>query len=155
MVTAILYSLAPLQVVQVPLHGFADAGFKGFFRGPVEFFLDFAGVYGIAHVVAGAVFYVGDQVAIAAFLRAEFLKDVTDGVYDFDVLFFVVAADVVGFAGLAFAEDFVEGSGMVFNVEPVADLVAFAVYRKRLAFQGVEDHQRDEFFREVVGAIVV
>src|SRR5690554_49012 len=155
LIAAILYALAPVEVVEVPLDGFADAGFESFFRGPAEFFLDFAGVYGVAHVVAGTIFYVGDQVPVAAFLRAELLEDVADGVHYFNVLFFVVAADVVGFAGFAFGDDFVEGAGVVFHVEPVANLVTFAVDRERFAFQGVEDHQRDELFREVVGAVVV
>src|SRR5690554_2257062 len=155
LIAAILYALAPVKVVEVPLDGFADAGFEGFFERPAEFFLDFAGVYGVAHVMAGAVFYVGDQVPVAALLRTKLLEDIADGVHDFDVLFFVVAADVVGFAGFAFGDDFVEGSCVVFNIEPVTDLVAFAVDRERLTFQGVEDHQRDELFREVVGAVVV
>src|SRR5690606_36121962 len=127
LIAAILNALAPVEVVEVPLYGFADAGFKGFFGRPAEFFLDFAGVYGVAHVVAGAIFDVGDQVPVAAFLRAEFLKDVTEGVHHFDVLFFVMAADVVGFAGLAFGNDFVQRPGVVFHKQPVADLVAFAV----------------------------
>src|SRR5690554_863398 len=155
LIAAILYALAPVEVVEVPLDGFADAGFEGFFGRPAEFFLDFASVYGVAHVVAGAVLHKGDQVPVAAFLRAELLEDVADGVHYVDVLFFVVAADVVGFAGFAFGDDFVEGSCVVFHVEPVADLVAFAVDRERFAVQGVEDHQRDELFREVVGAVVV
>ena len=66
-----------------------------------------------------------------------------------------MAADVVGFAGFAFGDNFVEGTGMVFYVEPVTDLVAFAVYRKWFAFQGVKDYQRDELFREMVGAVIV
>src|SRR5690554_1202702 len=155
LVAAILYPLAPVQVVEVPLNGFADAGFESFLWCPAKFFLDFAGVYGVAHVVAGAVLHKGNQIPIAAFLRAELLEDVAEGVHDFDVLFFVMAADVVGFAGFAFGDDFVEGAGVIFHKQPVADLVAFAVDRERLAFQGVEDHQRDELFREVVGAVVV
>src|SRR5690554_1031487 len=86
LVAAVLYSLAPVEVVEVPLDGFADAGFEGFFGRPAELFLDFAGVYSVAHVMAGAVFYVGDQVPVAALLRAEFLQDVADGVYHVDVL---------------------------------------------------------------------
>jgi len=66
-----------------------------------------------------------------------------------------VAADVVGFAGLAFFYDFVQGAGVVFYKQPVADLVAFAVDRERFAFQSVEDHQRHQLFREVIGTVVV
>ena len=37
----------------------------------------------------------------------------------------------------------------------IADLVAFAVYRQRFAGQAVQNHQRDQFFREVERAVVV
>ena len=37
---------------------------------------------------------------------------------------------------------------MVLDEQPVADVLAVAVDRQRLAFQGVEDHQRDAAFRE-------
>ena len=73
----------------------------------------------------------------------------------FDVLFFVVAADVVGFAYLPFLYHFAECAGVIFYIEPIANLVAFAVDRERFAFQGVEDNQWNELFREVVGAVVV
>ena len=44
---------------------------------------------------------------------------------------------------------------MVGDVEPVTHLHAIAIDRQRLAGQGVDDHQRDEFFRKVVGTVVV
>lgn len=74
---------------------------------------------------------------------------------DFDILFFVVTADVVGFAYLAFAQHLVQRTGMVFDVEPITHLIALAIDRQRFAFEGVEDDQRDELFGKVVWAIVV
>jgi hypothetical protein len=44
---------------------------------------------------------------------------------------------------------------MVLDVEPVADLLAVTVDGQRLAGEGIVDAQRDELFREVVGAVVV
>ena len=76
LIGAILYSLAPIQVIQIPLYSFANAGFEGFFRGPAQFLFDFTGVYGVAPVVARAVVYSGDQVAVAFFLWAQFLENV-------------------------------------------------------------------------------
>ena len=128
LVTAVLYSLAPAEVVEIPLYGSADAGFEGFFGHPAQFFLDFAGVYGVAPVVARAVFYGGDQVPVAGLLWAQLLEHVAQGVHHVDVLFFVVAADVVGFAGFAIFDHFVQSAGMVLYIEPVADLVTFAIY---------------------------
>ena len=44
---------------------------------------------------------------------------------------------------------------MVFDVEPIADLLAVAVHRQRFARQRVGDHQRDQLLGEVVRAVVV
>ena len=44
---------------------------------------------------------------------------------------------------------------MVVDKEPVADLVALAIDRQGLARQGADDHQRDQLFREVIGAVIV
>ena len=49
--------------------------------------------------------------------------------YHFDVLFFVVAADVVGLPHFALGGYFVESASVVFHVEPVAHLGALPVYR--------------------------
>src|SRR5690606_25457054 len=56
LVAAVLHAAAPFHVVQVPLDGFAQAGFEAFLRHPAKFALDLAGVDGVAQVVAGAVF---------------------------------------------------------------------------------------------------
>ena len=44
---------------------------------------------------------------------------------------------------------------MVLDVEPVANLLAIAVDGQWLAGQGVVNDERDQLFREVVGAVVV
>ncbi|MNE46330.1 hypothetical protein D3C80_1406590 [compost metagenome] len=44
---------------------------------------------------------------------------------------------------------------MIFDIQPVADLIAVAIDRQRLAGECVDDHQRDQFFREVERPIVV
>jgi hypothetical protein len=44
---------------------------------------------------------------------------------------------------------------MVFDKQPVANVLAVAVDGKRLTLQGVEDHKRDQFFGELAGAVVV
>lgn len=105
--------------------------------------------------MAGAVLYVGDLVAVVGFFGYQVLQDVADGLYYFYVLLFVVAADVIGIGYVALLRYQDEGAGVVFHKQPVAYLAAVAVYRQGFAGQGVEDDQRDEFFREVVRAVVV
>lgn len=46
-------------------------------------------------------------------------------------------------------EDQVDGAGVVFDVEPVADILALAIDRQRPAVADVVDEQRDQAFREI------
>ena len=105
-------------------------------------------VDGVAAIVAFSVGDVFDE-GFRLFERLE------DGLDDVDVAALVVAADVVDFADAAFANDEVDGGAVVFDVEPVADVFARAVNRELFVREGVDDHERDEFFREMVGAVVV
>ena len=147
----------PGLVVEIPLHGLADAGLEGLCRLPAEFTFELAGVDGVATVVAGAVLNVGDLVLVgfAVGARAEFVEDGAQGMDDVEVGFFVPAADVVDLAHPARFEDAADGAAVVFHIEPVADLLAVAVDGQRLAGQRIVDAQRNELFREVVGAVVV
>ncbi len=74
-----------------------------------------------------------DQIPVLAdtfwFTRYQLFEQITEGVYHVDVLFFVVAADIVGLPHFAFSCHFVEGAGMVFHVEPVTYLGTLAVHR--------------------------
>ena len=147
----------PCLVVEIPLHGLADTGLERLGRLPAEFAFDLGGVDGVAAVVAGAVLDVGDLlfVRLAVGTRTEFVEDGAQGVDDVEVGHFVPAADVVDLAHPARLEDTADGAAVVFHIEPVADLLAVAVDGQGLAGQGVVDDQRNELFREVVGAVVV
>jgi hypothetical protein len=48
-----------------------------------------------------------------------------------------------------------DGASVVLDVEPVADLHAVAIDGEIFPLKGIEDHQRDELFREVIRAVVV
>ena len=147
----------PVGVVQVPLHGFADAGVKRLGGLPAQFAFNLAGVDGIAAVVAGAVFDVGDLAAVALPVGAgaQFVEQSAHGVDDVDVGFFVPAAHVVGFTQLARFEHAADGAAVVAHVEPVAHLHAVAVHGQVFTGQGVDDHEGDEFFWKVQRAVVV
>ena len=155
LVAAILYSLPPGLVVQVPLYGFAQAGFEGFPGFPTQFFLDFAGVYGVAAVVARAILYVGDLVPVTGFFGGHILQYVADGLYHFNISFFVVATDVVGLPRFAVLRYQDQGSCVVFHKQPIPDLAAIAVNWQRFASKGIQNNQRNQLFREVIRAIVV
>ena len=75
--------------------------------------------------------------------------------HDVDVRFFVPAADVVDLAQLARFKYPANGAAVVFNVQPVADLLAIAVHRQGLACQRVDDHQGDQLFRKMIRPVVI
>ncbi|MNF83658.1 hypothetical protein D3C84_659830 [compost metagenome] len=150
---------APFQVFQIPLNGFAQAGFEGFFRHPTQVALDFAGIDRVTQIVPGAVLDEGDQVGISGntgwFDRGKFFEQGTDAAHHVDVRLFVVSANVVRLADDTFGDYFEQRSCVILDEQPVADLQAVSVDRQRFAGQRVENHQRNQFFGEVERAIVV
>ncbi len=156
-VAAALHVLHPIGVVQVPLHGFANAGLEGLGGLPAQFAFDLACVYCVAPVMAGAVCHIDDLlgVGLAIDTRAQFVEQLADGVHDVDVGLFVPATHVVGLAQVPGFQHTADGAAVIFDVEPVADLHAVAIDGQGFAGQGVDDHERDELFREVVRPVVV
>ncbi|MNO04949.1 hypothetical protein D3C81_2261520 [compost metagenome] len=59
--------------------------------------------------------------------------------HHFDVLLFVMTANVVRLADHTFGYHFVQCAGVVFDIEPVTNLIAFAVDRQWLALQCIEN----------------
>ncbi len=56
---------------------------------------------------------------------------------------------------LTFSHHFIERASVVFYKQPVMDLVTLAIDRKRLAFQCVENYQRDQLLGEVERTVVI
>ncbi|MNE16218.1 hypothetical protein D3C80_1091570 [compost metagenome] len=88
-------------------------------------------------------------------LRRQLFEQGADGVHHVEVLLLVVAADIVRFADLSVAHYFKQRPRVVFDEQPVTHLLAIAIHRQWLAGQGIEDHQRDQLFGEMVWAVVV
>ena len=102
--------------------------------GTQEFLLDFAGVNGVAAVVAGAVFDKSDQPAgMAAQVRGHRVHQVANQFHDADVGPFVVAANVVGFPVAPAGQHLPERLGVIAHIKPVAHVQAVAIDRNGLA----------------------
>ena len=146
----------PLLVFEVPAHGFFDALLelqRGF---PAQLVFQFARIDGIPQVVPRTVGDVGDELLALAFGVAQQPIDGADDDFNqVDVLPFVESADIVGFGDAAFVEDQVDGAGVVFDVEPVADVLAAAVDGQRTAFPYVVDEERNQLLGKLVGPVVV
>ncbi|MNE23205.1 hypothetical protein D3C80_1164490 [compost metagenome] len=109
----------------------------------------------IAAVMSRTIRNIGDLVAIGTFFRHNFIQQVTNSMDHIKVLLLVMATDIVSLTRLTLSDDGVQCAGMIFNIQPVADLIAFAINRQRFTVQGIQNNQRDQLLREVIRAIVV
>ena len=106
--------------------------------------------------MTGTVCHVGDEVHILAFLSAEqAINGVDKHLDDVDVLPFVETTDIVGISNLSLMENQVDGTGMIDDIEPVANVLTLAIDRQRLTMADIIDEQRNQFLRELIGAVVV
>ena len=107
--------------------------------------------------MSGAVLYENllSFVGLTVFSWRFLVENFTDGVNDLDVRLFVFAANVVGLPYPTLGEGGPDAGAVVSDVEPVADVHAVTVDGQVLTFEGVEDHERDEFLGKLEGAVVV
>src|SRR6266481_685897 len=90
-----------------------------------------------------------------SFIRVDFIQDPADGLNYVEICAFVAAADIIGFTWPPFSKDQVKRSGVILDIEPVADIGAFPIDRKRPTLQGIENHQRNQLLRKMVRTIVI
>ena len=88
-------------------------------------------------------------------IRGQFVHYCTDFRHDLKICFFVMAADIIHLVRFPLLKDQQEGAGVVLDMEPVPDIVAFAVDRQWFAFKCVYDGKGNKFFRKLVWPIVV
>ena len=157
MVAAARHLVAPVAVGQIPFDRAAQAGLEGDARAPAEFALDLLAVDGIALVVPGAVLDEADQALMWAIRRVghQLVQQGTDRASDLDVGALAAPADVVGLARAPLRQGQAESRGMVFDEEPVTHVVARPVDWQRLTRQRLEDEDRDQLLRELIGAVIV
>ena len=99
---------------------------------------------------------VGDEIHVLAFLASEQTIDSVDyHLDDVDVLPLVESSDVVCLCHLALMEDEVDGSGVIYYIQPVAHILTLTIYWQWLAMTDVVDEQRNQLLRELVWTVVV
>ena len=146
----------PLLVVQIPADGLLDALLKLQRRLPTQLPLQLRRINRIAQIVSGTVGHIGDQIHVLSFLTPQqTIHRVDHDLDDVDILPLVETADVVCLGNLSLVENQVDGTRVILHIEPVAHVLAFAVYRKRLTMADVVNKERDQLLRELVGPVVV
>ena len=132
----------PFLVIEIPLHGLLDSLLKLERWLPTEFLLKLARVDGVTHIVTLSVSYVSDEVHILAFLSAEqTVNGLDDHLDDVDVLPLVETADVVSLGNLTLVENHIDGTGMIYYIQPVAHILTLTIYWQWLAMTDVVDEQ--------------
>ena len=107
--------------------------------------------------MAGTVGDIGDLRGVGGAVRAGGfrIEQRAEGVHHIEVRALVEAADIVGLAEAAFLQNEPDGGRVVFDKKPIADLLAVAIDGEGLSIERIEDHQGDELFGKMVGAVVV
>ena len=107
---------------------------------PAQFTAQFAGIHGIAHVVTWTVV----DVLVPIFTLTHQFANQLNHHLVIDVV--IVSADDVSFTQFAFFQDEVNGSVVVIDVNPVADLLADAIQFWLDIAQNISDLARNELF---------
>src|SRR5688572_7331143 len=104
----------------------------------------------------GAVFYESDEFFISAIRTSKLLVHYpAEQPYHIDVLPLIVAAYIISAAVFCVVEDGVDGAGMVYHVQPVADIFASAVDREGLFILNVMNTKREKLLGAVVRTIII
>ena len=130
----------PFLVIEIPFYGLLDTLLKLERWLPTEFLLKLARVDGVTHIVTLSVGYVSDEVHILAFFSAEqTVNSLDDHLDDINVLPLVETTDVVSLGNLALVENHIDGTGMIYYIQPVAHILTLTIYRQWLAMTDVVD----------------
>src|SRR6266436_3532343 len=84
-----------------------------------------------------------------------FTRQTKEALGHLEIFFHMRSADVVDLADSSALENGENSAAIIFHVQPVALLFAVAVDRKRFVVQRIRDHERQEFFRELVGTVII
>src|SRR5690242_2543742 len=149
--------LPPPAVLQIPSDGPAQTAVESLARRPAKFAPDLGDVHRVAPVMTRPVCNECDKLSVRPMCRARqhFVEQPADPGYDIEVGPLGVAANIVALAYPALVEDREQGARVVLDIKPIADIVALAVDRDRLAMQPPQDGERDQLFGEMVGSVII
>src|SRR5579871_1976537 len=154
-IAASLYAIAPVAMLQVPPNGLPQTALERVPRRPPQLPADLARVDRVSPVVTGTIRDERLQPAAAVWGRAHLVHEIADAVHNLEVRALVAAADIVLLARTTVGQRDQQAGAVILDVQPVADVTAVAVDRKRPLVDRVEDHQRDQLLGKLVRPVVV
>ena len=75
--------------------------------------------------------------------------------YNINVLHLIVTAYIIHFTDSTLMYDKVNSFAMIFNIQPVTNILAIAINRQKLIIQCICNHERDKLLRKMIWAIVI
>ena len=82
----------------------------------------------------------GNKLLSGVIIRQHFLQGFDNDMDNFNVLLFIMPADVIGFKQPALLLHHINRLCMVLHIQPVTDILSIPVYRKLLALQSIVDN---------------
>src|SRR5688500_8026229 len=100
--------------------------------------------------MAGPVLDISDELLRLAIFPIKFLvHQPTEQQNEVKIFPFIVATDVVDLSRFSFVENGIYSSGVVLDIQPIADVLSLSVNRQRFLLDDVVDHKRDQLLGEV------
>ena len=132
----------PFLILQIPLHGLLDTLLKLERWLPAQFLLQLSRVNSITHIMTLSVCYISYQIQVST-LRAteQSINCLDDHLDDINVLPLVKTTDVIGLGNLALMENHIDGTGMIYYIQPVAHVLTLTIYWQWLAMTDIVDKQ--------------
>ena len=84
-----------------------------------------------------------------------FSKSLQNQFHNIEIYHLAVAAKVVNRSRFALEKRGHNGGAMIGHVDPVAHVHTVAIDRERFVAHRFDDHERNQFFRELVGTVVI
>ena len=124
---------------------------------PTKLPLELARVDRVPHVVPGPICDVGNELFIAFSVGSRFerVHDPTEFFHQIDVPHFIVATDGVRLPNLAASDNRFDCFAMIDHIEPIPNVLTFAVHRDGLLPNAFQNHHGDELFGELIRPVVV
>ena len=156
LIIATRHIVEPILIVEIPTHRLFDTFLELEAGLPAKFSLEFRAVDSIPHVVPRTVGDVSDQVHVGTLGTAQQPIDSVDEHLDeVDILPLVETTDVVSLPYLSLMENQVDGTGMILHIEPVTNVLTFAIYWQGLTLTYIVDKQWNKLLRKLIRTVVV
>ena len=132
----------PFLVIEIPFYGLLDTLLKLQRWLPTEFLLQLSRVDSITHIVTLSVCYISNQIQVSTLRTTEqSINGLDYHLDDIDILPLVETANVVSLGNLALMENHIDGTGMIYYIQPVAHILPLPIYWQWLAMTDVVDEQ--------------